>query len=174
VLDLQLRVPARLTGEVVELLTSDDTVTNVAVLQDAYAKPRGCLVIADVAREGANPVVASLKTLDLHHNGSIMLTEPSAILSDEADRVEEAETTLVGGFAVAVVLAAPLWAVAHAVGLASRADAVRGPLTDFIVQPDEWSFLIAVLVLAGTLTLLVQRLVWARAERTPSIGRIRP
>jgi uncharacterized hydrophobic protein (TIGR00271 family) len=313
-LHLQLRVPTRLTDAVLELLTSDDTVTNVAVLPDAYAKPRGCLVIADVAREGANPVVASLKTLDLHHSGSIMLTEPSAIFSDEADRVEQAApgtpddgivwdmvenrvrtesvlswafisfltlatliagagrlldqpiliigamvvgpefspvaaiclalarprltilpqalVTLVGGFTIAVAVAAPLWVLAGAVGLASKGQAVRGPLTDFIVKPDEWSFLIAGLagiagvlalttsksgplvgvfisvttvpavgtvalclglgvwseipgallqlgvnlaglVIAGTLTLLVQRTVWARVERAPTLARLR-
>ncbi len=313
-LHLQLRVPARLTDDVLELLTSDETVTNVALLPDAYAKPPGCLVIADVAREGANPVVASLKALDLHHSGSIMLTEPSAIFSDEADRVEDAApgtpddgivwdmvenrvrtesvlswafisfltlatliagagrlldqpiliigamvvgpefspvaaiclalarprlsilpqalSTLVGGFAIAVLVSAPLWVLAHAVGLASRTQAVRGPLTDFIVQPDQWSFLIAVLagiagvlalttsksgplvgvfisvttvpavgtvalclglgvwseipgallqlgvnlaglVLAGTLTLLVQRTVWARVQRAPTLARLR-
>jgi uncharacterized hydrophobic protein (TIGR00271 family) len=314
VLHLQLRVPRRLTDDVVRLLTADDTVTNVAVLADAYAKPPGTLVIADVAREGANPVVASLRALDLHRCGSIMLSEPATILSDEADRAEEAAPgtpddgvvwdlvesrvrsesvlswafvsfltlatliagvgrlldqpiliigamvvgpefspvaaiclalarprisilpralgTLVGGFATAVLVAAPLWVLAHAVGLASRAEAVRGPLTDFIVQPDAWSFVIALLagvagvlalttsksgtlvgvfisvttvpavgtvalclglglwseipgallqlgvnlaglVLSGTLTLLTQRLVWARVERAPTLARLR-
>jgi uncharacterized hydrophobic protein (TIGR00271 family) len=314
VLHLQLRVPRRLTDQVVDLLTADDTVTNVAVLPDAYTKPPGTLVLADIAREGANPVVASLRALDLHHTGSIMLSEPGTIFSDEADRAEEAApgtpddgvvwdmvenrvrtesvlswafvsfltlatliagagrlldqpiliigamvvgpefspvaaiclalarprfsilpqalTTLSGGFAVAVLVAAPLWLLAHAMGLASRAEAVRGPTTDFIVQPDVWSFVIALLagvagvlalttsksgplvgvfisvttvpavgtlalclglgvwseipgallqlgvnlaglVLSGTLTLLVQRIVWSRVESAPPLARFR-
>ena len=37
VLHLQLRVPAPLTDQVVELLCADDTVTNVAVFEDGYA-----------------------------------------------------------------------------------------------------------------------------------------
>jgi uncharacterized hydrophobic protein (TIGR00271 family) len=305
VLHLQLRVPSELTDEVVALLSADETVTNVAVLPDAYAKPQGCLVMADVAREGANPVVGALRGLDLHHRGSIMLTEPGTLFSDDADRAEEAApgtpddgvvwevvqnkvrtesvlswafvsfltlatliagvgrlldqpiliigamvvgpefspiaaiclalarprtallpqalSTLVGGFTVAVLVAAPLWLLAHALGLASRHDARTGPLTDFIVQPDVWSFVIALLagtagvlalttaksgplvgvfisvttvpavgtvalclgvgvwseipgallqlginlagmILAGTLTLLVQRLVWAHVD----------
>ena len=313
-LHLQLRVPPALLDQVVERLVADHTVTNVAVLPDAYAKPPGSLVIADVAREGANPVVASLRALDLHHTGSIMLSEPSSIFSDAADRAEDAApgtpddgivwdmvenrvrkesilswafisfltlatllagagrlldqpiliigamvvgpefspvaaiclalarprlsllpqatTTLLGGFTIAVVVSAPMWVLAHAVGLASRAEAARGPLTDFIVQPDAWSFVIAVLagiagvlalttsksgplvgvfisvttvpavgtvglclglgvwseipgallqlavnlagmVLSGTLTLLVQRLVWARVEHAPALARVR-
>ena len=72
-----------------DLLSENDAVTNVAVFEDAYTKPPGALVIADVAREGANPVVAALRQLDLHHDGSSMLSEPETILSDAASRAEE-------------------------------------------------------------------------------------
>jgi len=240
VLHLQLRVPRHLTDEVVELLTSDETVTNVAVLDDAYRKPAGSLVLADVAREGANPVVAALRALDLHHDGSIMLSEPDTLLSDAVEGAERAApgipddgvvwdvvenrvrkesvlswafvafltlatliagagrlldqpiliigamvvgpefspvaaicvglarprpsilpralSTLFGGFTIAVVVAAPLWVVAHAAGLASKADAARGPQTDFIIQPDIWSFLIALLAgVAGVLALTTSK-----------------
>jgi uncharacterized hydrophobic protein (TIGR00271 family) len=240
VLHLQLRVPDALTDEVLALLTSEETVTNIAVLPHVYARPQGSMVVADIAREGANPVVAALRAMDLHHCGSIMLTEPSAILSEEADRAEEAApgepddavvwdlvenrlrtesqlswafasfltlatliagvgrlldqpiliigamvvgpefsavaaiclalarprlsilpqalTTLLGGFAIAVVVASPLWLLAHLAGLASKADAVRGPSTDFIVQPDIWSFLIALLAgIAGVLALTTSK-----------------
>ena len=239
-LHLQLRVPAALTDRVVELLCDDETVTNVAVVEGGYAKPAGTLVVADVAREGANPVVAALRELDLHHQGSIMISEPATLLSDAADKAEEAAPgipddgivwdmvenrvrtesvlswaflafltlatliagagrlldqpiliigamvvgpefspvaaiclalarprpsilptaliTLFGGFAIAVAVAAPLWFVAHAVGLASRADAATGPQTDFIVQPDIWSFLIALLAgVAGVLALTTSK-----------------
>jgi len=316
VLHLQLRVPAPLTPRVVDLLTADETVTNIAVLEDGYTKPPGTMVLADVAREAANPVIAALRDLDLHHHGSIMLSEPETILSDAATQVEEkapgdpddaivwdvvenrlrrdsrmtwaycvfltlatliagagrlldqtiliigamvvgpefspvaaiclglsrprlsmiprALGTLFGGFAVAVVVAAPLWALAHAVGLANAHDAAHGPETDFIIQPDIWSFLIALLagitgvtalttsksgplvgvfisvttvpavgtlalclgvgvwseipgaltqllvnllglMLSGTLTLLVQRAVWSRVNRSsrwPVAGRL--
>jgi uncharacterized hydrophobic protein (TIGR00271 family) len=315
VLHLQLRVPGSLTARVVDLLTADDTVTNLAVIEDGYTKPPGTMVLADVAREAANPVVAALRDLDLHHHGSIMLSEPETILSDAASRAEQvapgdpddaivwdivenrvrrdsgltwaycvflvlatliagagrlldqtiliigamvvgpefspvaaiclglarprtsliprALGTLLGGFAIAVAAAAPLWALAHAVGLATASDAASGPETDFIVQPDIWSFLIALLagiagvtalttsksgplvgvfisvttvpavgtlalclgvgvwseipgalaqltvnlvglVLSGTLTLLVQRAVWSRVNRSSRLARLRP
>ena len=235
-LHLQLRVPSHLTDEVVQLLDRDDTVTNVAVVPGGFTKPAGCLVIADVAREGANPVVAALRHLDLHHVGSIMLSEPEAILSDAAERAEQAAPgdpddsvvwdlvenrvrrdstltwvyvafltlatliagagrlldqpiliigamvvgpefspvaaiclglarprpqilpralgTLVAGFVIAVAIAAPFWVLAHAIGQAPRAEALHGPQTDFIVQPDLWSFMIALLAgVAGVLAL---------------------
>lgn len=239
-LHLQLRVPADLTEQVLDLLTADETVTNVASFPDGYRKPPGSLVLADVAREGANPVVAALRALDLHRSGSIMITEPGTILSDAAERAEEAAPgtpddgivwdvlearvrkesrlswaflafltlatliagagrlldqpiliigamvvgpefspvaaiclalarprfailpqallTLGVGFGGAVAVAAPLWFVAHVVGLASKADATNGPLTDFIVQPDVWSFLIALLAgIAGVLALTTSK-----------------
>lgn len=313
-LHLQLRVPGDLTDEVRGLLCSDDTVTNVVVLPNAYDKPSVTLVLADVSREGANPVVAALRGLDLHHVGSIMLTESGTMFSAEVDRAEAAAPgipddaivwdvveervrtesipsfafltfltlatliagvgrlldqpiliigamvvgpefspvaaicvalarprlsilptavgSLVGGFVFAVAVAAPLWSLAGAVGLASRVDATRGPLTDFIIEPDVWSFVIAVLagtagvlalttsksgplvgvfisvttvpavgtvalclglgvwseipaallqlginlagmILAGTLTLVGQRLYWARVEGAPRRVRMR-
>src|SRR3954451_23009506 len=90
VLHLQLRVPDALTDEVLALLRTEETVANVAVLPHAYAQPPGTMVVADVAREGANPVVSALRPPALHHPESIMRPEPSATLSDEADRAEEA------------------------------------------------------------------------------------
>jgi uncharacterized hydrophobic protein (TIGR00271 family) len=214
----------------VDLLCADETVTNVALLDGGYAKPPGDLVIADVAREGANPVVASLRALDLHHTGSIMISETGTLLSDAAEAAEKAApgipddgvvwdivenrvrtesvlswaflafltlatliagagrlldqpilivgamvvgpefspvaaiclalarprpsilqralTTLIGGFVLAVAVAVPFWVVARAAGLATRTAAAHGPQTDFIVQPDVWSFVIA--LLAGT------------------------
>ena len=239
-LHLQLRVPGDLTDQVVQLLTADETVTNVAVFAHGYTKPAGAMVIADVAREGANPVVAALRSLDLHHSGSIMLSEPRTLLSDAATEAEQAApgtpddgivwevvenrvrnesvlswafvsfltlatliagvgrlldqpiliigamvvgpefapvaaicvalarprldilpralSTLFGGLVIAVVVATPLWTLAHAVGLASRADASTGPLTDFIIEPDIWSFLIALLAgVAGVLALTTSK-----------------
>jgi uncharacterized hydrophobic protein (TIGR00271 family) len=90
VLHLELRVPRHLTDEVLRLLIEDETVTNVAILRDGFIKPKGCLVMADVAREGANAVVTALRGVNLDHVGSITVTEPETVLSDEARQVEAA------------------------------------------------------------------------------------
>lgn len=239
-LHLQLRVPADRLERVVDLLRSDETVTNVVVVRDAYVKPDGHLVLADVAREGANPVVAELRELELHHDGLIMLTEPAAILSGDADRAEEAAPgdpddsvvwdvvenrlrsesrlnvsfvgfltlatliagvgryldqpilivgamvvgpefapvaalclglarprpslvptallTLGVGFTIAVAVAAPLWLLGTVTGVVSRHQATVGELTAFIVEPDPWSFGVALLAgVAGMLSLTTSK-----------------
>lgn len=229
-LHLELRVPDDRTQEVLDLLRHDDTVTNVAVIDACFTKPAGTLVLADVAREGANPVIAALRQMGLHHGGSIMMTEPETVLSDDATRAERAAPgdpddgivwdvvenrvrrdselsvsfvvfltlatliagvgrlldqpiliigamvvgpefspvaaicvglarpdlslvpqglkTLVVGFGAAVLVATPLWALAHLLGQASQTAASTGPDTNFIVHPDTWSLVVA--LLAGT------------------------
>jgi uncharacterized hydrophobic protein (TIGR00271 family) len=229
---MQLRVPSHLSDDVVGLLEDDDGVTNVAVVEDAFCKPEGCLVIADVAREGAHGITAQLRDLGLHRDGSIMLSEPGTLLSDAAEAAEEAAPghpdaglvwdavedrvrressmsfaylafltlavliagagrlldqpilivgamvvgpefspvaaiarprmsllpkalrTLVLGYVIAIGAAIPFWFVVHLTGNATFKDVSTGALTEFIVRPDGWSFIIALLAgVAGTLSL---------------------
>jgi len=260
VLHLQLRVPEPLTDRVVDLLTHDETVTNVAVFPGGYAKPPGALVLADVAREGANPVVAELRHLGLHHDGSIMLSEPATILSDATVAAEQAAPgdpddgvvwdivenrvrteskltwsycsfltlatliagtgrlldqviliigamvvgpefspvaaicvalarprltllphaarTLVLGFAVAILVAAPLWFVGRLIGLVDPHDVASGTQTAFIISPDVWSFVIALLAgVAGVLSLTTSKSgplvgVFISVTTVPAVGTI--
>ncbi|MFE6734860.1 DUF389 domain-containing protein [Microbacterium sp. NPDC057650] len=61
--------------------------------------------------------------------------------------------TLFGGFALCALIAWGLWAVVYAFGGFSYEDATSGPLTDFIISPDIWSFVIALLAgVAGVLS----------------------
>lgn len=259
-LHLQLRVPPGLTEKVVELLTRDDTVTNVAVFENGYSKPPGALVLADVAREGANPVIAALREMNLQHDGSIMLSEPSTILSDAVVEAEVAAPgepddgvvwdivenrvrseskltwaycsfltlatliagtgrlldqpilivgamvvgpefspvaaicvalarprpsllpralrTLVLGFLIALAIAAPLWFLGTLLGLVSPEDAASGELTKFIISPDIWSFVIALLAgVAGVLSLTTSKSgplvgVFISVTTVPAVGTI--
>lgn len=257
-LHLQLRVPGDRLDEVVEALRSDDTVANVVVLPDAYVKPDGHLVQADVAREGANPVVAELRRLGLHRDGLIMLTEPATLLSGDADRAEAAApgdpddsvvwdvvenrlrtesrlnvsfvafltlatliagvgryldqpilivgamvvgpefapvaaiclglarprlsllpaaaATLAAGFAAAVAVASALWLLGTLAGVVDTRRAGTGELTSFIVEPDHWSFVVALLAgIAGMLSLTTSKSgplvgVFISVTTVPSIG----
>ena len=90
VLHLSLRVPGDLTDEVVELLSGDETVTDVALVPGGFIKPEGSLVFADVARENATGVIKSLRDLELQRRGSISIQAIDTVLSDEASRVEKA------------------------------------------------------------------------------------
>lgn len=255
---LRLRVPSDLVDEVRERLCDDDTVVNVAVIPGAFVKPEGCLIMADVARENAQTVVASLRELGVHHDGAIALEESQTIISDAADHAEKAApgspidgvvwdiiedrarddirlswafvsfltlatliagvgrlldqpilivgamvvgpefapvaavcfalarprlsllpralTTLAGGMAVATAFAAAVWSVVYLLGGISAAQLQDRPATDFIVQPDVWSFVIALLAgVAGTLSFTTSKSaslvgVFISVTTVPAIG----
>jgi len=62
--------------------------------------------------------------------------------------------SLAAGFGVALVVATAVWWVAYAAGAFTRTQASSGRMTDFIVRPDGWSFVVALLAgVAGTLSL---------------------
>lgn len=62
--------------------------------------------------------------------------------------------TLFGGFALSALIAWGLWAVAYAAGIITFDQATTGEQTEFIVAPDGWSFVVAVLAgIAGVLSL---------------------
>ena len=71
-----------------------------------------------------------------------------AIVRRKRGIVTGALTTLFGGFLACALIAWAVWAIAYAAGAFSYEQATTGALTDFIVTPDVWSFVIA--LLAGT------------------------
>jgi len=65
-----------------------------------------------------------------------------------------AAVTLFGGFAIAAVVAYVLWLIAYAAGVIDRTAATTGAATEFIVKPDIWSFIVALLAgCAGVLSM---------------------
>ncbi len=71
VLHLRITTPADLTDQILEALTGDEAVSTLAVLRGAAIDPEGDIVLADVAREGANEIVERLEALGLPHRGTI-------------------------------------------------------------------------------------------------------
>lgn len=66
--------------------------------------------------------------------------------------------TLLAGFASAFVVSAVVWTVVYAFGGFTRTQASTGELTDFIVSPDIWSFVVACLAgVAGVLSLTTNK-----------------
>ncbi len=257
-LHLRLRVPSHLIEDVTTTLCDDPTVTNVLVISDAYVKPDGSLVMADVARENAQPILAVLRHLGLISSGAIALSETETVMSDAARQAEKAAPgtpidavvwdliedrtrddvrmswsfvafltlatliagvgrlldqpilivgamvvgpefaavaaicfalarprpsllpaalgTLFGGFAVATAVATAIGAVVHAFGGFTAAQLADRPQTDFIVHPDIWSFVIALLAgVAGTLSLTTSKSatlvgVFISVTTVPAIG----
>ncbi|GAA3841951.1 DUF389 domain-containing protein [Sphaerisporangium flaviroseum] len=87
---LHLRVicPADRSSELVDLLTDAGGVTNVVVLHGAAHRPKGDVVLFDVAREAANQIIERLKELGLAEEGSIAIERVDLSLSRAADTAE--------------------------------------------------------------------------------------
>lgn len=81
-LRLRISTPSRLTPAVLERLTGDPAVSELAVVRGASVVPEGDVVTAGVAREAANDLVDRLRELGLHHEGSIHIDPVRAWMSD--------------------------------------------------------------------------------------------
>jgi uncharacterized hydrophobic protein (TIGR00271 family) len=88
-LQLRVTVPADRTAEVQELFEQCPGTAHLAVLPGASVTPPGDLVVADVAREAADGLVAALKRLDVDRDGGIVLMAVDAAVSSAARRAED-------------------------------------------------------------------------------------
>ena len=86
---LRIVVPERHADEAMELLCGTDSVVNVIRLQERARRPDGVVIMCDVAREDASVVIADLKRLEIHRDGSIALALLDTAISERADRAEK-------------------------------------------------------------------------------------
>ena len=70
-LHLRILSPSTLTQDVLGCLVDSPAVSGIAVTHEASVEPVGDLIVGDVAREGANEIIDHLRTLGVHHEGSI-------------------------------------------------------------------------------------------------------
>ena len=87
-LHLRLIVPADCSDEVVRRLCDDPAVATVTRERAAALRPPGDLVTVDIPREIANQVIAMLRELGVHHDGSITVEAMELALSDAAMNAE--------------------------------------------------------------------------------------
>jgi hypothetical protein len=80
-LHLRILAPNRLTDDVVQILEEDPCMSGLAVVRGAAVRPPGDLVLADIAREGANDVIDRLRAAGLHREGTIEIQPVSTWLS---------------------------------------------------------------------------------------------
>lgn len=85
VLHMRAIVPKDRTSAVLKALEECVGTTNVVVLSDAAVRPKGDVVLADVAREAANEAIEALQELRIDHDGSISIEEVDISLSDVAE-----------------------------------------------------------------------------------------
>jgi len=101
-LHLRILAPSTLTQDVLGCLVDSPAVSGIAVTRDASVEPVGDLVVADVAREGANEIIDHLRALGVHQDGSIHIEPVRTWLSRTGF---EAEQRTPGSSADAVVWA---------------------------------------------------------------------
>ncbi len=88
-LSLRISVPQELTDDVVDLLDGTPSVTGLSVMRGASVIPPGDVVMADVAREGANPVLDALRALGVHREGTVRVDPVDTWLSTSAFKAEK-------------------------------------------------------------------------------------
>ncbi|HLM07896.1 MAG TPA: DUF389 domain-containing protein [Blastococcus sp.] len=88
-LQLRITVPADRTDRVRELLEHDPGTAHLSVFPGASVSPAGDLVLADVARESADGIVAALRELRIHQDGGITLSSIDTAVSRAARTAEE-------------------------------------------------------------------------------------
>jgi uncharacterized hydrophobic protein (TIGR00271 family) len=97
---IRVVTPPEIRPALLSHLEDEPAVHNLVVFPGAARRPDGDLVQFDIAREGANQVISTLRSLDLHRVGSITIERIDMALSNVA---EIAETLAPGQSSEAVV-----------------------------------------------------------------------
>jgi len=87
---LRIVAPFALSERSLQILERSESVCNIVVLPAAACKPPGDVILCDVAREDTSVVIADLRDLGVHREGSIALEAIDTQISDRADRVVHA------------------------------------------------------------------------------------
>jgi uncharacterized hydrophobic protein (TIGR00271 family) len=88
VLHVRVATPSDLTDAVVAVFERDTAVSAISVMPGASVRPAGDVVTADIAREGANECLDSLRALGVTERGSVHLEPVSTWLSDAGETAE--------------------------------------------------------------------------------------
>jgi uncharacterized hydrophobic protein (TIGR00271 family) len=87
---LRIVAPEEVAHKAVDLLCASPAVINVAHLHGASTKPKGDVILCDVAREDASVIISDLKELDIPKVGSIAVEHIETSISDAAREAEKA------------------------------------------------------------------------------------
>jgi uncharacterized hydrophobic protein (TIGR00271 family) len=87
---LRIVAPEEAAHKALELLCASPAVINVVHLHAASRKPKGDVILCDVAREDASVILSDLKELDIPRLGSIAIEHIDTAISDAAVAAEKA------------------------------------------------------------------------------------
>jgi uncharacterized hydrophobic protein (TIGR00271 family) len=93
---LRIVVPAAKSERVVDLLEATPAVSSLARIEGAARKPRGDVILCDIAREDASVVIEDLRELGVPEDGSISVEEVESQLSAAAEEAERETAGLAG------------------------------------------------------------------------------
>lgn len=88
-LQLKIATPSELTPQVLEILTSHPAVSELTAMPGTSIRPSGDVIVAHVAREAADPLIASLWDLEVHERGSIQVMPVTAWMSRAGLRAQQ-------------------------------------------------------------------------------------
>jgi Domain of unknown function (DUF389) len=94
VIHLRIVAPEARAHQALDLLEAAPSVVNIIHLHAAARKPAGDVILCDVAREDASVILAELRALGIHHDGSIAVEEIDTAMSDVARQAEQAAVGL--------------------------------------------------------------------------------
>lgn len=87
---LRIVSPPDRTERALDLLAGCESVYNVITLPGVARRPDGDVILCDVANEDASVVLADLRSLEIHRDGSIALERIDSELSEAGRRAERA------------------------------------------------------------------------------------
>jgi uncharacterized hydrophobic protein (TIGR00271 family) len=87
---LRIVAPEEAAHKVLELLCASPAVINVVHLRGASKKPKGDVILCDIAREDASVIISDLKELEIPRIGSIAVEHIDTSISDAAEAAEKA------------------------------------------------------------------------------------
>jgi uncharacterized hydrophobic protein (TIGR00271 family) len=87
---LRIVAPHDIAEHTLDLLCRSKSVYNVIHLPGAASKPKGDVILCDVAREDASVILGDLRELDIPSQGSIALEDIDSQISDVAQEAEKA------------------------------------------------------------------------------------
>ncbi|MGH2716439.1 MAG: DUF389 domain-containing protein [Thermoleophilaceae bacterium] len=87
---LRIVAPEEPAHKVLDLLCASPAVINVIHLHAASKKPKGDVILCDVAREDASVIISDLKELEIPKIGSIAVEHIDTAISDAAKAAEKA------------------------------------------------------------------------------------
>jgi uncharacterized hydrophobic protein (TIGR00271 family) len=90
ILQMRICVPAELTALVAGQCEQQAGTAEVAVHAGASVLPKGDVIVAYVAREAVEELLEKLHALNVESRGSVAVSAPELVLSERADRAEEA------------------------------------------------------------------------------------